>query len=209
MKALNAIYKHRHLYNRDTGKRIILDENSEISITVNESSLLKEDPYNPSHETLRTREQLIYLLKEPGKFYTLFLEKGSKLWFRVNAGEKVKKNKNSGTKSDKEGKDDFANNKDIYLFEIELQEDLFWVSDNKEFKNAVVFECACTVTRECYDHLLFFEPIFAPSLNQAYTRTYEFYFPMYASANASIYNKISLSENTDDLLRNRRNSINF
>ena len=93
MKAINAIYKHRHLYNLETGMRIILDENSEISITVMADSLLKEDPNNPPHKNFRSREQLIAAIETDYKFYKLFLEKGSKLWFRVNAGERVKKNK--------------------------------------------------------------------------------------------------------------------
>lgn len=205
MKALNAIYKHRHLYDTSTGKRIILDENSEISITVQENSLLKEDPYNLPHRNLRTKEELISLIEKEGKFYQLFLEKGKKLYFTVSAGEKVKVDKKSKIQSTDEAPEIFDNIKDMYLFEIELQEDLFWVSIDEDFKKPVVYDCACTVTKELYNRLKYFEPVYAPSLNQAYTRTFEFYFPLYGSANASIYNKISLNQNTLYLLRDYRN----
>ncbi|MEI8048513.1 MAG: hypothetical protein WCI92_14110 [Bacteroidota bacterium] len=208
MKVINAIYKHRHLYNVDTRKRIILDENSEISITVNENSILKEDPYNPPHTTLLTRKQLIDKIEKENLFFRLFLEKGSKLWFTVNAGEKVKKDKTPRYPSD-EIPENFVNNKDSYLFEIELQEDLFWVSNEQYPKKADVYSCACTVIRECHNQLHFFEPIYSPSLNQAYTRTFEFYFPLYASANASIYNKILVHPHNLVYLKSRREGLSF
>lgn len=203
MKAINAIYKHRHLYNKDTGKRIILEENSEISITVQEDSLLQEDPYNPPHKFLRTREQIIEELESKNLKSSLFLEKGSNLWFRVNAGEKIRKSKPNRNWSEKSEEENFINNKDAYLFEIQLEEDLFWVA--KEFEStSIVSECACTVVKEYYNHLRYFEPIYATSLNKAYTNTFEFYFPMYASATASIYERISMNKNGNDLLRTHR-----
>jgi hypothetical protein len=208
MKAINAIYKHRHLYNVDTRKRIILDENSEISITVNESSILKEDPYNPPHTIFRTREQLINQIKKENLFFRLFLEKGSKLWFKVNAGEKVKKDKTTRYPSD-EIPEKFVNNKDSYLFEIELQEDLFWVSNEGNPKKADVYECASTVVRECDNRLYFFEPIYAPTLNQACTRTFEFYFPLYASPGGSVYEKILVHPQKPVYLKNRREGLSL
>lgn len=201
MKAINAIYKYRHLYNVETGERLIIDENAEVSITLLEPSLLKQDPYNPPHKKLRSREEIISGFEADKKFYMPFLDRGSKLWFRVNAGEKVIKRKASGTNPESSDHEDFVNNKDAFLFEIELNEDLFWISNTDDFKKSEVSPCACTVVRECYNHLRFFERIYAPSLNQAYTKTYEFYFPMYASANASIYNKISLSERNNDFIK--------
>jgi hypothetical protein len=209
MKAINAIYKHRHLYNLDTGKRIILDENSLVSITVMEDSLLKDDPYNPPDKILRSREQLIAEIEKEHKYFKLFREKDSKLWFRVNAGERVKKNKASRILSEIEEQELFINNRDAYLFEIDLQEDLFWVCNDLDFNNSAVYKCACTVVKECYNHLRFFEPIYAPTLNQAYSRTYEFYFPLYGSATTSIYNTIIVSDKRGDFLRNHRNNISF
>jgi hypothetical protein len=202
MKAINAIYKHRHLYDNETGKRIILEENSEITITVQDNSILREDPYNPPHKAFRSRERIIEELKAKYDFVSLFLEKGSKLWFRVNAGEKVRKSK-SAKKSEDDSNPEFIKNKDAFLFEIELDEDLFWVAKDNG-GDSVVSECACTVVREYYNHLRFFEPIYAPSLNKAYTNTYEFYFPLYGSATASIYNTISLNKNGNELLRMHR-----
>ena len=203
MKAINAIYKHRHLYNNETGKRIILEENSEITITIQDNSMLREDPYNPPHKICRSREQIIKELEAKYGYVKLFLEKGSKLWFRVNAGEKVRKNKTAKKSEDGSTPESFINNKDAYLFEIELEEDLFWVAKDNGGAS-VVSECACTVVREYYNHLRFFESIYAPSLNKAYTNTYEFYFPMYATATASIYERISLNKNGNDLLRIHR-----
>jgi hypothetical protein len=203
MKAINAIYKHRHLYNNETGKRIILEENSEITITVQDNSMLNEDPYNPPHKTIRSQDQIMEELLAKYEHVSLFLERGSKLWFRVNAGEKVRKSKSSRNWEDNSQQESFVNNKDAFLFEIQLDEDLFWVK-KKEGKDSVVSECACTVVREYYNHLRFFESIYAPSLNKAYTNTYEFYFPMYATATASIYERISLNKNGNDLLRIHR-----
>lgn len=209
MKAINAVYKHRHLYDATSGKRIILDENSKISITVQEDSLLKEDTYNLPHKDIRTTEELIIAIKEDYKFFHLFLERGSRLYFRVNAGEKVKANRKQKFLSSNDGLETFDDNKDIYLFEIELQEDLFWVCID-ENKQPIVYDCACIVTKELLNRLKFFEPVYAPTLNQAYTRTFEFYFPLYGSANASIYNKISVDVNNVDFLKNyRENEISI
>jgi hypothetical protein len=205
MKAINAIYKHRHLYDSKTGQRIILNENSEVSITVQDNALLKTDPYNPPHKALLTSEELLSNIKFKRLFHKLLFKKGTKLWFNIKAGVKVNKSK-STTGSNKE-EDKIVDAGAVYQLEIELNEDLYWVSKHKEPPLADVFECACTVVGESSNAIEFFEPIYATSLNQAYTRTFEFYFPLYASANANIYKKISRKQHYDDFLQNYRIGI--
>lgn len=206
MKAINAIYKHRHLYDSETGRRIILNENSEVSITVQDNALLKTDPYNPPHQLLLSSEELLKNMKAKKLFHKLFLKKGTKLWFSIKAGVKENKSKNSsGPNKTEEG--EIVNAGAVYQFEVVLNEDLFWVSKHKEPPLADVFECACTVVKECSNTIEYFEPIYATSLNQAYTRTFEFYFPMYASANANIYKKISLKQHFDDFLQSQRTGL--
>jgi hypothetical protein len=202
MKAINAIYKHRHLYNVVTGKRIILNENSEVSITVQDTALLKTDPYNPPHKALLTMDELLSNIKLKKLFHKLLFKKGTKLWFNIKAGVKVNKSKSSTGPYEEEDK--IVDAGAVYQLEIELNEDLFWVSKQKEPTMADVFECACTVIGETSNAIEFFEPIYATSLNQAYTKTFEFYFPLYASASANVYKKISRRQHYDDYLQNFR-----
>lgn len=191
MKAFNVLYKHRHLYNSDTGKRIILNEHSRITITVDEKDVLNIDPYNPPHQHLLSEDELIVKLRQNGYYGKHFLPRGSELWFQLKAGFKTGK----------------QNEREIYYFLIRLDEDLFWISRQQQPEKAKVMDCACTVVAEISGKLEHFEPIYAKSLNQAYTNTFEFFFPLYASATSDIYDKVALDPDLHHYVSEKRENL--
>jgi hypothetical protein len=163
MKAYNAVYKYGHLYDSETGKRILLADNSKFSVTVNAEDVLAVDPYNHEFE-LRDPDSIIASLKEKKyKEASKVLPAGSKIFFDISAGSKGKKTERL-----------FCN------FQVQLLEDLF-IARKEAGGKYNIMECHCVVEQCLSGNLNFFEPIYSYSVNNAYMKTYDFYFRLFGS----------------------------
>ncbi|CAD5257287.1 MULTISPECIES: hypothetical protein [unclassified Imperialibacter] len=179
MEAHNAIYKYGFLYSKDTGKRILLAEGSELTITVNPQDVLKADPYNEVNFPMVTEKRLA-LLKDKGFKEALKLkDKGEVLHFAISAGSKSKKT-----------------DKVKCMFAVQLHETLFGAR-KEPTKDFDLVDCHCTVVDCTSRNLPFFEPIHAYSLNDAYSKTYDFYFRLYGKQAANVKTRMRESPEGD------------
>lgn len=175
MKAFNAIFKYGNLYDRDTKKRILIEDGSEISITLNEQNILITDP-NIKPQTLLNAEQkqnaVLTWVGGSTKVWKL-LESDTLLYFQITAG--VKKEN--------------VTHRIFSSFQVKLLEDLYLYNKKKEANDARFCECHCLVECCINDSIDFFEPIYATSLNDAYTKTYELYFAMYGKSTCNAFDR--------------------
>lgn len=184
MKTYNSIYKYGHLYDKETGKRILIKENAEIALVIesDEKSLYKIDPMNnPNDEGNKPRrpsDLLAQIQAERFFHYEKILSANEHLFFVIKAGEK-----------DENGKRPFA-----CCFQVTLLEDLYMVwKDDKteigEFFNKDNRSCSCIVDRLMYGEIeeQYFEPIYGSSLSDVYTLTYEMYFSRFGRSGVNIY----------------------
>ena len=177
MKAYTAKYKYGFLYDISTGQRILLAEGSDLTVTVKEEDILKVDPYNRPNATIPLHEKLDNLRKK-GFIEAVELKRmGESLFFEICAGFKSK-------------------SRDVIRcqFEIILQEDLLGARKDV-VKDFDLIDCPCIVIRCLSDNLTYFEPIYAYSLNDAYMKTYDFYFRLYGKPSANVKTKMKESVN--------------
>ena len=181
MEAYNTIYKYGFLYNKDTGKRILLAEGSELTITVDADDVLKTDPYNEANVSITTEERLALLKKKGFKEAFKLKGKGELLYFEISAGSKSKKIE-----------------KVKCLFVVQLEESLLGARKDVT-KDFDLVDCHCTVIECTSQNLAFFEPIHAYSLNDAYSKTYDFYFRLYGKQAANVKTRMRETPNGDTL----------
>ena len=168
MKAYNAKYKYGFLYDVETGKRILLAEGSQLTVTIAENDVLKQDPYNSSNAIIK-KDRILTDLKLKGFKEAILLKKeGESLFFEISAGFRSK-----------------ALEPIKCIFELKLQEDLLGARKFSD-KDYDLIECHCVVITCISDNLEFFEPIYAYSLNDAYSKTYDFYFRLYGKQAANV-----------------------
>lgn len=179
MKAFNAIYRYGYLYDADTNERILLAEGSPLSVTVQREDLLSVDPYNQPRPNASLEDKLAKLKRQGFTQAAVLLPKGDPLYFEVNAGVRSKKSRT------------------LYcLFKLRLEEDL--LAARKDIaKPLQLVECNCTVTACLSDNLPSFEPIYAYSLNDAYSKTYDFYFRLYGKQVTNV--KLTMMEEPGQL----------
>jgi hypothetical protein len=182
MKAFEAVYRHGKLYDQETKKRILIKEGAIAILVLQEKYLMNEDPYNKPVKCKNSDDLLAEI--EGKKYYSSKKLAGinDKLSFVIKAG------KNTDTKS----------NRIECEFTINLLEDLFLFQKTKETKYGLVYPCACVV--ESANSLQSFEPIYAYSLNDAYMKTYDFYFALYGKPTANIYDHFWLINGDDKKL---------
>lgn len=82
-----------------------------------------------------------------------------------------------------------------------LLEDLYIYNKKKEPKDARFFECQCLVSKCLDEGFMFFEPTYAKSLNDAYTKTYELYFAMFGKSTANAFDRFFESYSFDAPIR--------
>lgn len=178
MKSIDVIYKLGNLYNRETQKRIILADGAPMAIVVNPEDVLDQDP-NLTPETPQTAQEKeseirLHVSKERGALYWKVFDAGKKLYFQISAGVRQRNN---------------VTEKITLAFELTLLEDLYIYNKKEEPKDARFFECQCLVSCCLDESFLFFEPTYAKSLNDAYTKTYELYFAMFGKSTANAFDR--------------------
>ncbi|ANE50632.1 hypothetical protein [Flavisolibacter tropicus] len=176
MKSFNVVYRYGKLYDRDTNKRILISEEAEFGLFIEEYKLLSVDPYNKPTPP-RDAEQLYKEIQEK-KYYSFkkIAERGDTLEFTIKAGRAKGQTKY----------------KVQCTFTLRLLEELYMFKKENTTASAVVYGCNCVVDAVRGDQLSGFEPIYAYSLNDAYMKTYDFYFALYGKPTANIYNEFDL-----------------
>lgn len=175
MKIFNAIYVHGKLYDIESEKRIILDENAKLNVIVEEKYILEKDPYNSPGESQSEEDLIASINKKKYADYKKLASVGEKLNFIIKAGKKGKH------KSAIE-----------CTFTVILNQSLFLLKKHKNSQYGVVYPCSCVVEEEKTKFLKHFEPVFAYSLNDAYMKTYDTYFALYGKPTTNIYNNFQL-----------------
>ena len=174
-KTFDAVYRYGKLYDAETKTRILVAEGAKLLVIVNEIDILPKDPYN-HYEEPRTKEAIEEELKRKKFFrYRLLAERDSCLQFQIKAG---KANKNGKYRME-------------HTFTVRLLSELYMVQKTKANKYGIVYPASCVVESVTGD-LPNFEPIYAYSLNDAYMKTYNFYFALFGKPTINIYNNYFL-----------------
>ncbi|MEM9686625.1 MAG: hypothetical protein AAF934_06850 [Bacteroidota bacterium] len=164
MKSIDAIYKFGHLYNRETRKRILIEDGAEVSVVLQPEHILKEDPSTAQKKKpIGSSTKILELHNKYGFTipYWLFLQAGKSLFFNI-----------SGYVPKRYGDEKF-----FLEFRLELLEDLFIYNKKKDRPEmARLFPCKCVILECLTDNFEFFEPVFGDSLNKARTKLHELYF---------------------------------
>jgi len=195
MKNINVKYKYGHLWDIESGQRIVLRENAKFSISIDNSDIDYQDFINHENRGLSSSEQE-RLIKSMDHFenFEKILKKGDMLYFDIKLN----------LKND-------AQERIECEFELILLEDLYiYTKNNWKEKEPKLFNCACIVQKETTNHLEFFEPINAFSINNAYEKTFTHYFANHGSPTCNVYDKFYEYENrTRKYLKILRTMSNF
>ena len=184
MKSFNAVYKYGHLYDQETGQRLLLKDNVELTVVIHskKDDLYTIDPKNNPNDTgnkPRPRELLWELLMNENYHEVhKIMGCGDYLYFNIKTREK---------------------NVDRHFtynccFRVQLLEDLYLVFKSPKEKLGEFFiknyhSCSCVVDQLVYGELekKFLEPIYGSSLSDAYTLTNEMYFSRFGRSGVNIY----------------------
>jgi hypothetical protein len=186
MKAYKAIIRHGKLYDLESNKRIFIKENGKLIIAIDESQLLKEDPYNKPLKMVTEDENLEYekALRKKHFSVKLIASTSDELKFTIKAG------KNTET----------SNYAMQCTFRVKLLGNLYMLQKHKENEYGLVSPCPCIVDFDYGSELKNFEQIYAYSLNDAYSKTYEYYFSLYGKSTINIYNNFYLIKEAKEKL---------
>lgn len=174
MKNVKCVFKYGRIYDPESKMRIILDEDAELTIQFNDHDVLISDPNNKPFEP-RMLEDRLEELRQSGTYsnYKILLPAGSVLRFSLKGGVVSKGLKTYPCQ-----------------FEVRLIEELIGV--RKTAKGAFgLVGTYCVVSREVGDQVPFFEPIHAYSLNNAYSKTFNYYFSFFGAGTANAKTKFS------------------
>ncbi|GAB3589595.1 hypothetical protein [Hymenobacter daeguensis] len=190
MKVISTEFHNGHFWHRDqvTGvaKRLVFHNGSEVVVTVNsDQDLYPEDPQNipcaelenPSQADEERAAYFAALTKKAeekkGQYFEALriMKRGEVLFFQISAGT-VHTN---GRKK-----------RIVSWFEVELLEDLYLTRKTRTGAGTVA-DCKCVVRRELDQRLTFFEPVYAYSLNDAYSKTYVLYFNIFGKGTTNVY----------------------
>lgn len=193
MKSYNIIYKNNKFYDQHTGRRVFPKDGGNFLIAGDNEAFNEYDPLNIPHkeeEILSPSQKLekVKAIKNLDSFI-LALKAQTDIFFDFSITK---------VKNEQEPKH--------YRFRIKLLEDLYLYkcATWDEAKKPTFYECRCVVLQDIHRNINFFEEIYADSLNDAYSKTRQFYFPNQGTAGASVYLVMELSENNSlEVLRDR------
>jgi hypothetical protein len=190
MKVISTEFHNGHFWQRDpkTGgaRRLVFHNGSEVVVTVNsDQDLYPNDPANlphpaPADPKRADLKRALYFAalalkaeSKAGQYFeaTRIMRRGDVLYFQISAGT-------VHTNGRKE--------KIVSWFEVELLEDLYLTRKTRTGEGTVA-DCQCIVRRELDERLTFFEPVYAYSLNDAYSKTYVLYFNIFGKGTTNVY----------------------
>lgn len=186
MKHLNCKCRYGHLYNIETGKRIILKEGSLINLLGEFEHISYLTIDLPELKTAKQQKEIALM---SNKNYRLLLAKGEFVYFHLNC--------------------DKLNN-EFYYFKAILHEDL-WVLRTVTGKNKKGYhfsDCVCETIENTSNNIEFYENLIGYSLNDLYRRNSIIYLGAENAANARVsstffidpYMKISLGDYSDPIV---------
>lgn len=191
MQSIEAIYKFGNLYDKNTKKRILIDDGASITVTFTPEDILLQDPNLKPDQLRSTKEKeeevKAFIGNEP---YWMVLSADTNLYFKISAG--VKRNEKTEAIE--------------CLFKVRLLEDLYIYNKKEDPKYARFFNCHCIV-ESCLSNFEFFESIYATSLNDAYTKTYELYFAMFGKSTCNAFDRFSQNTSMTPMIRDLTESI--
>lgn len=190
MKSHNIIYKNNKFYDQHTGQRVFPKDGELFLIAGDSDSFSDHDPLNIPHKEKDILNSANKLAEVKGikhlNTFKLALKAGADVFFEISINKK---------KTD--------NEKLNYRFRIRLLEDLYlyncttWERD----KPAMFHYCRCIVVEPVDRNVEFFEQVYATSLNEAYSNTFQFYFPNQGTPSGSVYKKMNNGIQTLEDLR--------
>jgi hypothetical protein len=172
MKAYKVKHQGGLLFNKENGKRIVLKEQFEFTITGEDAGFEEEDSLNKQPEKIRNSDEMQNYIhgKYAGMEIKRLLPASHLFVFRVGLGK---------TKQGDKGY--------TYHFLCKILEDLY-AYRNKNSKMPRLCVCNCVVEK-CLTNNLDFESVYAESLNQASTKTIMHYFPLKRSSSLNVINE--------------------
>jgi hypothetical protein len=188
---MNLPYNHEiiqyHLqnnkfYDQNTGQRIFPKDGELFLIAGDNISFGDHDPLNIPHkgeEILNSADKLAEVKEiKHLKTFKLALKAGSDVFFDISINK---------TKTDYEQLH--------YGFRIVLLEDLYLYNCTSwgEKKPPMFHDCRCVVVEPVDRNVEFFEQIYATSLNETYSNTFQFYFPNQGTPSGSVYKKMRVN----------------
>ncbi len=198
MKSHNIIYKNNKFYDQHTRQRVFPKDGELFLIAGDNISFGDHDPLNIPHkekDILNSANKLAEVKKIKNlKTYKLALKQGSNIFFDISINK---------TKS--------VNEQLNYRFRIRILEDLYLYKCKswEEKKEAMFYDCRCVVVEPVHDNVHFFEQVFATSLNEAYSNTFQFYFPNQGTPSGSVYKKMNNGFQTLEDLRKHLNGTKW
>jgi hypothetical protein len=175
MKSFNAIYKHGHFIDKETGKRLIPQQGFEFVIIAEPNSLLEFDDKLTVANPMSSEEKKLWAFNQFGEgSYIKIGDAGDQLFFRIG--------------NSKVAKGDESNRyillcllkEDLYLY---LLKDRMGESPN-DWRLA---ECICELEKCLDGNLLLSEFIKADSLNKLFSHTVQFFFPTQRSGSTNVF----------------------
>lgn len=174
MKTINVIYKYGHFYDKETSKRIIIKDGTELAVVMNNNAaLLSADPLNLPN-TIRTKEVFESDISSLKGFKQMkkIVDKGTQLSFTISSAILT---------SD-------PPEKYTITFGLTLLEDLYLYETTK----ISLSQSFCVVDRVLEGYLPYFEVLHAYSLNEAHHKTFVHFFNKFGHATANAFTKFIL-----------------
>ncbi len=170
-------FDHGHFVDTETGKRIVLKNGNIYVLIGDEQSLSEEDPLNSPPVDYLSSEEMLMEVQNSKKIktdnYFKIADAGQHFVFRVGLGIRV----------DTEQKDR------EFIFSAIINEDLYAYSNDKQKEKWRLFNCKTTVDRCLSNNLNVYETIYAYSLNDAFSKTIAFYFPLNRKSSGNAQNE--------------------
>lgn len=176
MKSHNIIYKNNKFYDKTTHQRIYPKNGETFLIAGDDQAFGNHDPLNVAHNEsviLNEEKKLEEVKKIKNlKSYKRMFQASTDIYFNFSI-----------TKQKSEGEPKH------YRFRIRLLEDLYLHTCTSWKENTLpeLHSCRCVVIDDLNRNVDYFEPIYTISLNDAYSKTRQFYFPNQGTAGASVY----------------------
>lgn len=169
---IEVIYRYGKFYNAQTGQRIIIAPESRFQLMADDSCFLKEDPQNTMTSNYDS-ESMANMVSKKFPTNKLLYPKGTLLHFSIRTRR--------GEKKGFKGVDN--------IFDLELLEDLYLVKNEAKSGSVELFRCKCVVMKYFGTPIPGFEPVYAYSLNNAYMKTYDFFFALNGAPTVNVYNR--------------------
>lgn len=190
MKSHNIIYKNNKFYDTVTGRRVFPKDGELFLIAGDNNSFGNHDPLNVAHKSedvFNSEKKLDEVKKIKNlKSYKRMFQANENIYFDFSI-----------TKQKSEGEPKH------YRFRIQFLEDLYLYTCTTWKENTLpeLHNCRCVVIDDLNRNVDYFEPIHAISLNDAYSKTRQFYFPNQGTPGASVYKKMDNGFQTLEDLR--------